>query len=248
MNKNKTPIIAIASGKGGAGKTSFTLNLATALADQGRKVLLFDADIGLANLDVQLGLATTKDLSDVIQGHSNLMGIMTKSERGFYVIPGRSGFEKAPFLTALERRNILTDLRDLAASFDVVLLDVAAGVDDEVLHFSKFADRTLLVTTPDPSSITDAYAVVKLLKMRHEKENCEVVINQAGDTIEGKNTYEKIRTAADKFLNIKLPLVGIVPYDRQYSSAVKMQQIAMVAYPACPSALKIKEIASKLLA
>lgn len=241
------PIIAIASGKGGAGKTSFTLNLANMLTSKGKRVLIFDADIGLANLDVQLGITPSKDLSDVISGHCDLEDIMVRSERGFYILPGRSGFEKVPFLSTMERRNIFNKLRELAGSFDVLLLDTAAGIDDEVLGFSKFADRTLMVVTPDPSSITDAYAVIKLLKLHHDCENAEIVINQAGSLQEGKMTYDKLSTAAKQFLKVDVPLTGIVPYDRQWSAAVKRQQLTTVAFPTSPASESITEIAHKLL-
>ncbi|MFT7144226.1 MAG: flagellar biosynthesis protein FlhG [Alphaproteobacteria bacterium] len=243
----RTPIIAIASGKGGAGKTSFTLNLCYQLAQKGKRVLVFDADIGLANIDVQLGINTMKDLSDVVQGFASLEDIIAKSEKGFYIIPGRSGFEKQPFMTTLERRDILKKLRDLAGAYDYVFLDVAAGIDQEVLNFTKFADKSFLVVTPDPSSITDAYAVIKLLKTKHDKENCEVIINQAGSLPEGKNTFAKLRMAAEKFLKINLPLVGIIPYDRQYSTAVKMQQLTSIAFPNSDSAVAIEKIALKLI-
>lgn len=242
------PIIAIASGKGGAGKTSFTLNFANMLSKKGKRVLIFDADIGLANLDVQLGISPGKDLSDVISGHCELQDIIVRSERGFYILPGRSGFEKVPFLSTLERRNIFNKLRDLSASFDYVLLDIAAGVDEEVLGFCSFADRTLMVITPDPSSITDAYAVIKLLKIHHDCENTEAIINQAGSIDEGQMTFEKIATAAERFLKVKVPLVGIVPYDRQYSAAVKRQQLTTVAFPSSPSSEAIEKIAAKILA
>lgn len=243
----RTPIIAIASGKGGAGKTSFTLNLCYQLAQMGKRVLIFDADIGLANVDVQLGINTMKDLSDVVQGFANLEDIIARSEKGFDIIPGRSGFEKQPFMTTLERRDVLKRLRDLSGSYDFVFLDVAAGIDNEVLSFTKFADKSLLVVTPDPSSITDAYAVVKLLKTKHDKENCEIIINQAGSLPEGKNTFAKLRMAAEKFLRIEIPLVGIVPYDRQYSTAVKLQQLTSIAFPQSEAAQAIGKIAQTLI-
>lgn len=245
---NRTPIIAIASGKGGAGKTSFTLNLCYQLAQKGKRVLVFDADIGLANIDVQLGISTMKDLSDVIQGFANLEDIIARSEKGFDIIPGRSGFEKQPFMTTLERRDILKRLRDLSGSYDFVFLDVAAGIDQEVLNFAKFADRAFLVVTPDPSSITDAYAVIKLLKTKHEKENCEIIVNQAGSLPEGKNTYAKLRMASEKFLQVNVPLLGIVPYDRQYSTAVKLQQLTSIAFPSSESATAIEKISEGLIA
>lgn len=241
-----TPIIAMASGKGGAGKTGMTLNLATLLANQGLKVLVFDGDMGLGNVDVQLGLTPHKDLGHVISGQATLEDVISKSERGFWVIPGRSGHEQLPFLTALEQRDILKDLRNVAGAFDVVLIDVAAGVGKEVLTFVDFADRTLLVTTPDPSSITDAYAVAKLLKVRYNKETCEVLVNNAGTDSEGRMTYEKMKTAADKFLGVDLPLVGIVPHDRQYATAVKMQKVAAQAFPNCDAVKALTSIAKKI--
>ncbi len=241
-----TPIIAMASGKGGAGKTGMTLNLATLLTQQGLKVLVFDGDMGLGNVDVQLGMAPHKDLGHVIAGQATLEEVISKSERGFWVIPGRSGHEQLPFLTALEQRDILKELRNVAGAFDIVIIDVAAGVGKEVLTLVEYADRTLLVTTPDPSSITDAYAVAKLLKVRYNKATCEILVNNAGSEAEGRMTYEKIKTAADKFLGIDLPLVGIVPHDRQYAAAVKMQKIATQAFPNCDAVRALTTIAKKI--
>lgn len=243
---NATPIIAIASGKGGAGKTSFTLNLAYTLSQMGKRVCVFDADIGLANVDVQLGVHVDADLGDVLSGKCEMADIVTQSDKGFSIIPGRSGSSRAPFMTALERREILRGIRDIAGQFDIIFLDIAAGIDQDVLNFTKFADRTLLVVTPDPSSITDAYAVIKLMKNLHEKETCEVIINQATSQTEGKNTYAKIQTACQKFLNVDVPLIGVLPYDKNYSSAVKMQKIAAIAYPDTEAVHAVQGIARQL--
>ena len=243
----RTPIIAFASGKGGVGKTSLCLNTASVLTKMGKKVLVFDGDLGLGNIDVQLGMTPAKDLSHVLQGLAQLEEIVAKSDRGFHVIPGRSGAENLPFISALERRDILKKLRDLAGSYDAVLLDVAAGVNDEVLGFANFADRTVLVITPDPSSITDGYAVVKLLKHRYDKNNCEVIINQCATETEGDRTYSKIHTAAKEFLECDVPMLGMVHYDRDYSLAVKMQQLVTIAYPNAKSSNAIEEIAKKLV-
>lgn len=244
----RAPIIAIASGKGGVGKTSFTLNLARILAKSGKRVLVFDADLGLANVDVQLGLAPEHDLGAVLRGEVTLTDIITPAvEMGFDVIPGRSGSENLPFTTSLERQNILRDVQDIAANYDVVLLDVAAGVGDEVLAFARTADRTLLVVTPDPSSITDAYAVIKLLKVRHNKANCELIINQAGNEVEGRQTYEKMRMAAERFLNLNVPLVGVVPYDRNYAHAVRTQTLLVDAFPNAAAATTLQKIAASVL-
>lgn len=222
-------IVAVASGKGGVGKTSLTLNIARALAKVGKRVLVFDADIGLANIDVQLGLAPGKDLSDLLQGRATLLEIIAKTDKGFDVVPGRSGGEDLPFITGVERQHMLRQVQDVATAYDLILLDVAAGVSDEVLTFAKFADRTLLVVTPDPSSITDAYAVIKLLKLRHNVTNCTALVNMATSDADAKRTYDKLKTAADKFLQIHLPLTGILVHDKAYTQAVRMQQLAVDA-------------------
>lgn len=248
MVPQRAPVIAIASGKGGVGKTSFTLNLARLLAKSGQRVLVFDADLGLANVDVQLGLAPEHDLGAVLRGNVGLKDIICPAtEMGFDVIPGRSGSENLPFTTSLERQNILRDLQDIATGYDIVLLDVAAGVGDEVLTFARSADRTLLVVTPDPSSITDAYAVIKLLKIRHQKTNCELVINQAGNDVEGRQTYEKMRMAAERFLQLEVPLVGVVPYDRNYAHAVRTQTLLVDAFPQTAATATLQKIAANLL-
>lgn len=242
-----TPIVAFASGKGGVGKTGLCLNFAHSLARMGKKVLVFDGDLGLANVDVQLAITPQKDLSDVLSGAATLADATTLAAPNLWVIPGRSAAGNLPFLNALERHNVLKDLRNLAENYDIVLLDIAAGVNDEVLSLAHFADRVALVTTPDPSSITDAYAMIKLMKNRYHKTHIEVLINQAGGMAEGKQTYTKLNTAAENFLKISLPLLGIIPYDRQYASAVKLQQIAAVAFPSGKVCNAIKEVAPSLL-
>lgn len=248
LSPNRTPLIAVASGKGGVGKTSITLNLARALAKAGKRVLVFDADLGLANIDVQLGLTTEKDLSLVLRGEATLADVVTRTQAGFDVIAGRNGSEDLPFTTALDRRSILNDLRTLSSRYDLVLIDVAAGVNDEVLIFAKAADRTLLVVTPDPSSITDAYAVIKLLKLRHDTTNCDILINQSGTELDGKQTYARLATATEKFLGFKPPLKGVLPHDKQYAQAVRLQQLVLDAFPAAKASETLTTLAKSLLA
>lgn len=247
INTNNTPIIAFASGKGGVGKTGMCLNTAAILAKKGKKVLVFDGDLGLGNVDVQMGLTPEKDLSDVMRGDTTLAEIICPTDKGFSVIPGRSGASNLPFLDALERRNILNDIRSIANMYDIVFLDIAAGINDEVLGFANFADRTVLVVTPDPSSVTDAYAVIKLLKSKYDKNTCEVLVNQACGEMEGKKTYEKIHMAAERFLNLQLPLLGVIPQDRQYASAIKMQELASSTFPNCKAIERLEKVATNLL-
>ena len=239
-------VIAVASGKGGVGKTSLTLNLALALTQQGKRVLVFDADLGLANLDVQLGLAPNKDLSHALNGTCTLREVIQAAPQGFHIIPGRAGHDRLPFLTGLERQDILKQIRDLGSLYDYIFLDVAAGVSDEVLVFTKFADTTLLITTPDPSAITDAYAVLKLMKLRHQTTNAKLVVNLASTLSEGRQTYDKLKMVAEKFLGLQLPLVGTVPADRHYSAAVRHQRLALQAAPHEKIANALIHIASNL--
>jgi flagellar biosynthesis protein FlhG len=247
LSPNSGRLLAIASGKGGVGKTSLTLNMARALAKQGKRVLVFDADLGLANVDVQLGVSPAHDLSDVIRGEKTLKEVITKTPAGFDIIAGRSGNEDLPFTTSLDRRNILRDLKDLTATYDVVMMDVAAGVGDDVLTFAQFAERTVLVVTPDPSSITDAYAVIKLLKVRHDSQNCTILVNQANGLTEGKKTYEKLKMAAAKFLGVEVRLLDVLEYDRNYSMAVRLQQLVVDAFPHTKASETMTQLARKLL-
>ena len=241
------PIYAFASGKGGVGKTSSCLNTAAILAKQGKRVLVFDGDFGLANVDVQLGMTPQKDLSDVIAGYATLADIMVKSEKGFWILPGRSGASNLPFISTLQQKGLLDQLKDLAGSFDIIFIDVPAGLDETVLGLCKFADKTLLVTTPDPSSITDAYAIVKLLHQRYDVANCELLINQAGSVHEGKQTATKLTTAAKNFLGLDLKQIGQIPYDRNYANAVKMQQIVSITFPNAKATEALEELARNLL-
>ncbi|MDD9912275.1 MAG: MinD/ParA family protein [Alphaproteobacteria bacterium] len=242
-----TPIFAFASGKGGVGKTSICLNLAHLLAKKGKKVAVFDGDFGLANADVQLGLTTEKDLSDVLRGQATLQDIMVKSDKGFWLIPGRSGTQNLPFMNALQRHNLLEELKQLAASFDAVFIDVPAGLDENVLSLCTCADKTLLVTTPDPSAITDAYAIIKLLAKRYDNQSCHLIANQAASVTEGQQTATKIVTAAKNFLGVSVPVFGQVPYDRNYAAAVKMQQLVTQAFPNTKASEGLSTLANQII-
>lgn len=246
LKQNRGKIIAIASGKGGVGKTSLTLNMSRTLAKQGKKVLILDADLGLGNVDVQLGLTPSKDLSHVIAGTAKLQETIMQTPLGFDIIPGRSGSDTLPFLTNIERHNVVKELSEVANYYDYILLDIAAGVGDEILVFARFADYTALIATPDPSSITDAYAVIKMLKLRHDITNCKIIINQATSEVDALRTYEKLRIATDRFLQIQTPLIGYVTQDTNYMQAVRMQKLTVDAFAHLNIARLIENVASKL--
>lgn len=246
LNINKAKIIAIASGKGGVGKTSLTLNMSRTLAKKGKKVLVLDGDLGLGNVDVQLGVTPNKDLSHVMAGTANLHEIILKTDLGFDIIPGRSGSDTLPFLTNIERHGIVKELGDIAEHYDYIFLDIAAGVGDEILVFSRIADYTALIATPDPSSITDAYAVIKMLKLRHDITNCKIIINQATSEVDALRTYEKLKIATERFLQLDTPLIGYVTQDTNYMQAVRMQKLTVDAFSHLNIARLIENIALKL--
>ncbi len=247
-----TPIYAIASGKGGVGKTSLTLNLAASLAQAGKRVLLLDGDTGLANLDVQLNVQPQKDLAHVLACTATLSDIALPIPQltlkgGVTLLPGRAGHSGLTNVTQPQLLTLLTDLRTLSTSYDITLIDVAAGVAPAQLLMCAQADATLLVTTPDPSSLTDAYALIKLLWQQHNTSNTRLIANQASK-IEASQLHTRLTTAAEKFLQLPpLPLLTQIPSDRLYSTAVKSQQIATLTYPQSAAVEAISKLAQSIL-
>jgi flagellar biosynthesis protein FlhG len=246
-----TPVFAIASGKGGVGKTSLTLNLAALLAKSGHKVLLMDGDTGLANLDVQLNINPEKDLSHVLAGQATLAQIATAvpalaAKGSVTLLPGRAGHASLANMAQPSLTSLMGQLRALAQGYSVALVDVAAGVAPAQLLMCAQADTTLLVTTPDPSALTDAYALVKLMWQQHATANAQLIVNQA-TVREAATIHGRLTTAAENFLQIPtIPLLGNVPADRLYATAVKSHQLAAIAFPQSPAVEALHEIITRL--
>lgn len=245
-------IVAISSGKGGVGKTSLTANLAILLAQSGKKVLVMDGDTGLANLDVQLNVQPGKDLAHVIGGTATLSDValpltgLNLKRGSITLIPGRAGHAGLTTLSQPQLTSLLTDLRELAETYDLTLIDVAAGVTPAQLLMAAQADSTLLVTTPDPASLTDAYAFIKLLWQQHQCANARLVVNQA-TVREAKAVHTRLSTAAQNFLQLPpLPLLGNIPADRHYAAAVKTQQQAAIAFPHAAAVKALQDIVTQL--
>lgn len=228
-------LLAIASGKGGVGKTSLTLNMAASAAKQGKRVLVFDGDFGLANVDVQLGVTPEHDLADVLAGQCALKNAIFKAELAdnvkFDIIAGRSGADNLPFMTQLEQRGVLHDLQELALDYDVIFLDVPAGLDTTVLGLCSAADDIWIVTTPDPSSITDSYALLKLLAQRENRKDAKFILNQITSGPEGTATAKKLQLAAKSFLGLDAEIIAQVPAENTYRNAVKTQKLAVQIAP-----------------
>ncbi len=248
--RNHSPkIIAVASGKGGVGKTWFSATLAHTLARLGRKVLLFDGDIGLANIDIQLGLMPEKDLGHVISGALPLKSAVTRFEDsgagagGFDVLAGKSGSGALNMLTRERIESLKADIFDLGGVYDHVILDLAAGVDQAVTSFSDDAGLVYVVLTADPTSLTDAYAFIKLKAMRGKAADIRIVVNQAAGKREGEKTYESLRKACEGFLKLSPPLAGIIRTDRKVSDAIRHQSALLLRHPQSEAAEDVDHIA-----
>jgi flagellar biosynthesis protein FlhG len=237
-------IIAVASGKGGVGKTWFSITLSHALARAGKKVLLFDGDLGLANVDVQLGLMPKRDLNDVIRGRLGLDKVIQHYEDGgFDIVAGRSGQASLSSLPS-QRLSFLRDqLLEVAEKYDVVICDLGAGVDRTVRMFSAAATRTLLVATDEPTSLTDAYAFIKLGNAAGMSRNISIVVNMVPSTLEGEKTYKTLLKACENFLRLRPPLAGMVSADPRVKDAIRHQTPILTRSPNAEAAEDIEEIA-----
>lgn len=237
-------VIAVASGKGGVGKTWFSITLSHALAKQGKKVLLFDGDLGLANVDVQLGLMPKRDLNDVIRGRLSLDKVVQRYEEGeFDIIAGRSGQASLSALPSQRLAMLRDQLLDLAQSYDVVVIDLGAGVDRTVRMMSASAMRSLLITTDEPTSLTDAYAYIKLGSAAGMSKRVSIVVNQATNPLEGEKTYKTLLKACENFLRLNPPLAGLVRTDPRVKDTIRSQTPILIRSPNTEAAQDVEKIA-----
>ena len=240
-------IIAVASGKGGVGKTWFSITLAHALTRMGKKVLLFDGDLGLANVDVQLGLMPKRDLNDVIRGRLSLDKVIQTYEDGdFDIIAGRSGQASLSSLPS-QRLTILRDqLLDVADDYDVVICDLGAGIDRTVRMLSATATQTVLITTDEPTSLTDAYAFIKVGNAAGMSQDISIVVNMAASETEGEKTYKTLLKACSNFLRLKPPLIGMVRVDPKVKESIRHQTPLLIRSPNTQAAENVEDIASEI--
>jgi flagellar biosynthesis protein FlhG len=241
-------IIAVASGKGGVGKTWFSVTLSHALTKAGKKVLLFDGDLGLANVDVQLGLMPRRDLNDVIRGRLSLDKVIQHYEEGgFDIIAGRSGQASLSALPSQRLAMLRDQLLEVSDKYDVVVVDLGAGVDRTVRMFSATAIHTLLVTTDEPTSLTDAYAFIKLGNAAGVSKNVSIVANSAASPAEGERTYKTLLKACENFLKLSPPLAGIVRQDPKVKDSIRHQTPILIRSPNSNAAEDVENIAVKAI-
>ena len=241
-------VLAIASGKGGVGKTWFAITLTHSLVREGKKALLFDGDLGLANIDIQLGLMPKHDLGGVISGRIGLRDAVTPfPDGGFDIIAGRSGSGSLANLPVTRLQALSDDLIQTGKSYDKVLIDLGAGVDQGVRQMTSLANTVIVITNGDPTSLTDAYAFIKVTHMARPKTDIRVVVNMAKDRKEGKAIYNKLLKACEGFLKISPPLLGVVRADPRVSECIRSQTPLLMRHPNCDAAHDMEAITQKLL-
>lgn len=240
-------LIAIASGKGGVGKTWFAITLAHAMAREGRSILLFDGDLGLANVDVQLGLTPTHDLSAVVAGRVAMaQAVLRHPDGGFDILAGSSGSGSLSTLDPAHLERTLTALRREGGRYDTVLLDLGAGLERPVRRMAAAADTLLVLATEEPTSLTDAYAVLKLYGGDRPQGDARIVINQAATHAGGERTYATLRRACATFLGREPPLVGVIRRDEKVRDAIRRQTLLLTRHPSSPAATDVEAAAQAL--
>jgi flagellar biosynthesis protein FlhG len=252
---NRIPnLIAIASGKGGVGKTWAAATLAQALSFAGRRILLIDGDLGLANIDVQLGLEPAGDLIDAIAGRRSFADAVTCAaggagvRGGFDVLAGRSGTAALHQLMPPELRRFMRGIAAIGEFYDLALLDLGAGIDDMILEFCKSAQSVLVVLTDEPTSLTDAYALVKRMAQAGRPDGIRIVVNMAQDQSEGRKTAGALIRASQEFLNVQLSVAGVVRRDPKVREAIRRQQPFLSRHPQSPAATDLVAVANGLIA
>ena len=224
ITKKSPRVISISSGKGGVGKTFTSVHLAAHAANKGMKVLLIDADLGLANVDVMLGIESPGTIRSLLTGEAQFEELIVHCPQGFDVLPGGSGLYELTSLTTAEQQTILDTLREVGQNYDLILIDTAAGIGENVLYFASAAETALVVLTPDPTALTDAYALIKVLSQQRGVRRFMVIINQT-DEIDGHVTFKRLLSVADRYLDVYLDYIGHIPQHTSVRKAIQQQRL-----------------------
>jgi flagellar biosynthesis protein FlhG len=240
-------VIAVSGGKGGVGKTNVSLNTAISLAKLGKRVLVLDADLGLANVDVMLGLRVERNLSHVLSGECELDDIIVQGPAGINIIPATSGTQSMVDLTPAEHAGLISAFSNMQTKFDILIVDTAAGISNMVLSFCRASQDVLLVVCDEPTSITDCYALMKLLNREHGLFKFKVVANMVRSPKEGQNLFSKLSKVTDRFLDVTLELAAVVPYDENIRKSVRKQQAIVEAYPDSPASIGFQALAKNII-
>jgi len=244
--RSYTRVIAVTSGKGGVGKTNIVANLGYTFARMGKKVLILDADLGLGNLDVLLGLAPKYNLSHVIMGEKSIGDIMVEGPGKMRILPASSGIQELTQLTAEQKVQILNELDKVIDSVDILLIDTAAGISSNVMDFNVTAQEIIVVVSPEPTAITDAYALMKVLSLKYDEKCCKVIVNLAGTTQQGREVFRQLNLVAERFLDMNVDYLGSVLFDAKMTKGVKQQKLVSDLYPDTHASKCFDELARKI--
>lgn len=240
-------IIAITSGKGGVGKTNVVVNLAISLRRSGKEVAILDADFGLANVDVLLGLNPTFHLGHVIEGIQPLRSVIVEGPEGIHIIPASSGIQELTQLSEEKRSILLGQMMSILDSYDFVLVDTAAGISDNVVRLLAVSRKVIVVSAPEPTAIVDAYALIKVLLKRDPEKEVLVLVNSVLDEQEAKEVFDQLARVVDRFLGRSLQLVGFIPRDEKVQHSVRQQKPVVLRYPRTLVTRCFERIAEKLV-
>jgi flagellar biosynthesis protein FlhG len=244
MHAPPVQVIAVTGGKGGVGKTSIAVNLATALSARERRVVLFDGDLGLANVDVFLGLTPRFTLAQVLDGECTLDEALLDTAQGFRVVPAASGVARLATLDRAQHVGLINAFSQLVERIDTLVIDTAPGIVGSVLQFAQAAQHVLVVICDDPASLTDAYALVKVLSRDYGVLQFRVLANQVEDRGSGRRLFDKLQRVAGRFLDVTLDYAGEIPADPALKRAIREQRPVVDAFPRSPAARALKELAA----
>jgi flagellar biosynthesis protein FlhG len=239
-------VISVTSGKGGVGKTVCVANLAKVMAGQGYRVLVIDADLGLANIDLYFGLSPTYNLNHFFSGEKQLEEILVPAAEGIMVLPAGSGVQKYTHLDAGQKAGLMEALDLLHGRFDLVLIDTEAGISENVTYFNVAAQEILVVTTPEPTAISDAYALMKLLSTRFHEKYFRLIVNSVSSENEALDVYHKLTLVSSRFIDISIDFLGSIPLDKRFTDSVRKQKPLVEMYPKAKSCQAFVELVENL--
>lgn len=242
-----TRVFAVTSGKGGVGKTAVVANTAVLLAKMGKRVLILDADLGLANIDVVFGLAPGHNLNHFFSGEQELDEILVEGPMGIKILPAGSGVQRFTRLDAHEKMRLLEALDAMHNDFDFVLIDTEAGISENVTYFNTAAHEILVVTTPEPTAITDAYALMKLLSTQYHEKHFNLIVNFIKNEEEALDVYRKLTMVANRYLDISIDYIGSIPRDKMMIDAIRKQQVLVELYPESKTSMAFEALARTIM-
>lgn len=246
-NESRTRIIAIGSGKGGVGKTNITVNLGLALQKLGKRVLVMDVDLGMANVDILLGLTPSYNLNHILKGKCNFEEALLEGPEGLHILPGTSGMEDLVNISSREVSRLLEASSRMEENYDLILLDIGAGLHRSIINFLLASDEVLIVLTPEPTAIMDAYSLIKILSSRNYEKEVGIIINQVSSREEAKKIGRRMDRVINQYLDLELDLEVSVPFDSHVQKCVRRQSPVIVDYPDSEAGVAIHDLACELI-